>query len=164
MASGLPLAGLAALVAVLAQSPASPPWLKPATHASAAVSIEPGRKGTPPGEVVLAIDVTPAPGIHVYAPGNEDYIPVTVSVDPAPAVKPGAPHYPASEPFVFGESKEILRVYAKPFRVTQPITVTGGRAQGIRVTGALRYQACTDKVCFPPESLPIDVVLPPLGR
>ena len=157
MVTGLPLAGVAALI-LLGQAPTAPPWLKPAAHATAAVSLEPARKGAPPGEVVLAIDVRPAPGIHVYAPGNDDYIPVSVSIDPSPAVAPSAPRYPASEPFVFGASKEVLRVYSKPFRIRQPLKVTV--ASDVTVAGTLTYQACNDKVCFPPESLPLEVVLP----
>jgi len=160
MLMGVPLA--AAALIVLGQAPSTPPWLKAATHATAAVSLEPARKGASPGDVVLAIDVRPAPGIHVYAPGNEDYIAVSVAMNPAPDVTPAAPRYPASEPFVFGESKEVLRVYAKPFRIRQPLKVTAERA--VTITGTLHYQACTDKVCFPPESLPLEVVLPARAR
>ena len=39
-------------------------------------AIVPGRP------VTLHIDMTPAQGIHVYAPGNADYIPVSVTLTP----------------------------------------------------------------------------------
>ena len=40
-------------------------------------------------KVALFVDVTPKPNIHVYAPGNEFYIPITVKLNPQADVKAG---------------------------------------------------------------------------
>jgi DsbC/DsbD-like thiol-disulfide interchange protein len=111
---------------------------------------------------MVRVDVTPATGIHVYAPGNDGYIPVSVSLKVPAGLRSGQPTYPAGEPYVFGETKEVVQVYQHPFRITQSISV--GRAGTFKspaaLAGELRYQACTDKVCFPPQTEPFTVTLP----
>src|SRR5690348_6254017 len=49
---------------------------------------------TPGSKVMLFIDVTPNPKIHVYAPGAKDYIPITVKLEPQANVKFGKLSYP----------------------------------------------------------------------
>jgi DsbC/DsbD-like thiol-disulfide interchange protein len=154
-----PIAAVLA-AALLAAQPA-PSWLKPASRVSAEASIEAPRKGALPRTVVVAVDVTLAPGIHVYAPGNTDYIAVQLTADPKPGLKPGAAQFPPAEPFVFGELKEVVQVYAKPFRVRLPVAFDASAARPTSLALSLRYQACTDRVCYPPATLPLDVTVPP---
>ena len=103
----------------------------------------------------LFVDVTPKPGIHVYAPGNNDYIPITVKLTPPAEVKAGKLAYPKSEMANIGDEK--VAVFQKPFRLTQEITVDKAAKAGsnVVVAGTVNYQACDDKVCFPPESAPV---------
>ena len=136
----LPLAGAAALVAALAQAPA-PAWLKPNGRVTATATIDAPAKATTGHDVVLSVDVTPAPGIHVYAPGNKDYIPVEVQLDPAPEVSAGTAVYPPSERYLFGELKEIVQVYQRPFRIRVPLALRN-RSSRTAITGRLRFQAC----------------------
>lgn len=144
-------------VAVSAQAPA---WLKPAGHVGVQVSIEPPATGRA-GGLVLIVEVTPSSGIHVYAPGNKDYIPVEVVMDAAHGVTAGAAVYPPSEPFVFGDLRQTVQVYQKPFRIRQPLSIDpAARARPLTVTGTLRYQACTDSVCYRPESQPLSILVP----
>jgi DsbC/DsbD-like thiol-disulfide interchange protein len=51
-----------------------------------------------PGErVTLRIDVTPGPGVHVYAPGQTGYIPIALTLDPTPDLRVVHPMaYPAA--------------------------------------------------------------------
>src|SRR5215208_5073327 len=72
--------------------------------------------GQPGGKVSLAIEVTPKPGIHVYAPGSKDYIPITVKLNAQPQLKAGKVAYPKSETMVFADEK--VPVFEKPFRLT----------------------------------------------
>ena len=51
----------------------------------------------PGTKAMLFIDVTPNPGIHVYAPGAKDYIQITVKFEPQANVKVGKLSYPKSE-------------------------------------------------------------------
>jgi DsbC/DsbD-like thiol-disulfide interchange protein len=137
--------------------PRMPSRLTVAVSADAAI-IVPGRP------VTLRLAMTPAAGIHVYAPGNRDYIAVSVTLQLPAGVQADPAVYPAGEDYVFGELKEIVKVYARPFEVRQRITVTraAARAAGSALTidGSVRYQACTDKVCFPPATAPVSLTVP----
>jgi DsbC/DsbD-like thiol-disulfide interchange protein len=137
--------------------PPAPSRLTVAFSADAA-SVVPGRS------VTLRLAMTPAAGIHVYAPGNADYIPVSVTLELPAGVQADPAVYPPGEDYVFGELKEIVKVYTRPFEVRQRITVTraAARAAGSALTidGSVRYQACTDKVCFPPATAPVSLTVP----
>ena len=107
------------------------------------------------GKASLFVDVTPKPGIHVYAPGSKDYIPISVKLDAAPGLKPGKLTYPKSEMMTFGDEK--VPVFQKAFRLTQEVTLDKSAAAGgtVSVAGTVHMQACDDRVCFPPENVPI---------
>ncbi|HMF93672.1 MAG TPA: protein-disulfide reductase DsbD domain-containing protein [Vicinamibacterales bacterium] len=111
-----------------------------------------GKAGT---KLVLFVDVTPKPGMHVYAPGNADYIPITVKLNPATEIKPGKVAYPKSEVMTLADEK--VSVFQKPFRLTQDVTLEKSATAGstIAVAGTVQYQACDDRVCYPPESAPV---------
>ena len=111
--------------------------------------------GAAGGKLALFVDVTPKPGIHVYAPGSKDYIPITVKLNAQPEVKVGKLAYPKSELMTFADEK--VPVFQKPFRLTQDVTLDKSAKAGstVTVTGTVNYQACDDRVCFPPESSPI---------
>jgi DsbC/DsbD-like thiol-disulfide interchange protein len=111
--------------------------------------------GSAGAKVALVVDVTPKPGIHVYAPGNTYYIPITVKLNAASEVKPGKLAYPKSEMALIAD--ERVAVFQKPFQLTQEISIDKSVKSGsqIVVAGMVNYQACDDKVCFPPESAPV---------
>ena len=103
----------------------------------------------------LFVDVTPKPGIHVYAPGSNDYIPITVKLNPQALLKPGKVAYPKSELMTFADEK--VPVFQKPFKLTQDVTLDQSLKPGatVVVTGTVNYQACDDRVCYAPESAPV---------
>jgi peroxiredoxin len=111
----------------------------------------------------LVLDVAPKPGIHVYAPGAKDYRVIGVSVTPQPFVRVGPPVHPASEIYHFKPLDERVPVYQKPFRLVLDVVLEGHpEAQAARrdqesltLAGTLDYQACDDRICFNPVSLPL---------
>jgi DsbC/DsbD-like thiol-disulfide interchange protein len=111
--------------------------------------------GAAGAKLVLFVDVAPKPGIHVYAPGSKDYIPITVKLNALPEVKAGKIAYPKSEMMTFADEK--VPVFQKPFRLTQDVTLDKSVKAGstVTVTGTVNYQACDDRVCYPPESSPV---------
>jgi DsbC/DsbD-like thiol-disulfide interchange protein len=111
--------------------------------------------GAAGGKLALFVDVTPKPNIHVYAPGSKDYIPITVKLNAPPEVKAGKLAYPKSETMTFADEK--VPVFQKPFRLTQDVTLDKSAKPGstVTVTGTVNYQACDDRVCYPPESAPV---------
>ena len=82
--------------------------------------------------------------------------------------------FPKPETYIFEPLNERQLVYSKPFRLTQPITVpvtpaTRKRAAAgelLEIAATLDYQACDDKVCYPPMKIPLTwtVKLEPLAR
>jgi len=136
------------LLALLAQTLAPPP--KPGHAAIAAAPAE--VNGKPGTKLALFVDVTPKPGMHVYAPGNADYIPITIKLAAPAAIKAGKTAYPKSEVMTLADEK--VSVFQKPFRLTQDVTVDKSAQAGstIVVPATVNYQACDDKVCYPPES------------
>src|SRR2546421_10566093 len=139
------------LVAFIAQliTPAPKPGHATIVASPADVS---GKAGT---KLSLFVDVTPKPGMHVYAPGNADYIPITVKLNPAAEIKTGKLAYPKSEVVTLADEK--VSVFQKPFRLTQDVTLGNAAKPGstIAVAGTVHYQACDDRVCYPPESAPV---------
>ena len=142
---------IAILFTLLAQIITPAPKPGHATIVAAPTQVS-GPAGT---RLSLFVDVTPKPGMHVYAPGNADYIPITVKLSPTTEIKAGKVAYPKSEVMTLADEK--VSVFQKPFRLTQDVTLDKSAKAGstIAVAGTVQYQACDDKVCYPPESAPV---------
>jgi DsbC/DsbD-like thiol-disulfide interchange protein len=116
-------------------------------------------------KIALAVDVTPKPGMHVYAPGQDGYIAITVKIDPQPTFSTaGKPKYPEPEKIVMPALNETQLVYSKPFRITQDITVAKTGSAPLTIKGTIRYQACNDKICFLPTTVPVTWTVNPAAR
>jgi hypothetical protein len=128
-----------------------------------------------PGQrLSIAATVTPARGIHVYAPGKHDYQVVNLTIDPQPWLRVHQTVYPRSEIYHFKPLDERVEVYMKPFELRRDVTLLAtpevqkqlAAVEAVAITGAIEYQACDDKVCFNPVRLPIrfPVTVRPLDR
>lgn len=98
-------------------------------------------------------------GFHVnsHTPKSELLIPTAVKLDPADGVKAEAVQYPAGTEYSFSfEPGEKLDVYTGVFRVKVPVTAQAGSHT---VNGTLRYQACDNAACYPPKTLPVQLVV-----
>jgi hypothetical protein len=111
----------------------------------------------PGGTVTLWADVTPNAGIHVYASGAKDFTPVTLKMTPRSGVTFAAPSYPASELSPTDGALTPVPVYRRTFRITQPVRVGKSMTSGETLTlaGAVTYQACDERLCYPTASLPV---------
>jgi DsbC/DsbD-like thiol-disulfide interchange protein len=139
----------------LAQSAPSLQFRGPA-NAHAAVEASPATLDAAPGaKVALTLDVTPKPGVHVYAPGTKDFIPIELKLDMKPEFKAGKTAYPKSELMTFGDEK--VPVFQKPFKLTNDVVIAKSVKAGsaVTVSGTVHLQACDDKVCYPPENVPV---------
>ena len=111
----------------------------------------------------LVLDITPGPRVHVYAPGASDYKPVSINITPQPGVLVKVPRYPKSEDYFFKPLNEHVPVYQHPFRIVQDVTLDPSRegttalkdVTSLTITGRFEYQACDDRVCFTPQSVPL---------
>lgn len=124
----------------------------------------------------LALDVTPKPGMHVYAPGADDlgYRVIGLHLDTPDFLRALPAEYPASEIYHFEPLDERVPVYQRPFRLVQELVVEGSpeaaaqlaELDALTLTGRLDYQACDDAVCFNPASVPLTwtLTVQPLDR
>jgi len=146
--------------------PIKPPAVAGATIDTPHLTVVTGssaEKVAPGGKVSLTFDITPRRGIHVYAPGKHTYQVVRVSIDPQPWLRVPATTYPPSEIYHFEPLDEKVEVYQKTFRLSQDITVLAtpeakkqlAGQTNVTVSGKLDYQACDDKVCYAPRSVPV---------
>lgn len=118
---------------------------------------------SPGDRVSLVVEIEPSARIHVYAPGADDYRVVTLSVAAQPYVRLVPMKYPAPEIYFFEPLNERIPVYQKPFTLIQDLVLdTRPQAQAafrgsrfLTLNGALDYQACDDKICFNPVSVPV---------
>jgi peroxiredoxin len=121
----------------------------------------------PGNRVALALDVKPGPRMHVYAPGAANYRVISLKVDSPPFVRALPMKYPASEIYHFKPLNERVPVFQKPFTLVQEVVVEGTpQAQtafrgkdSLTLTGTLEYQACDDKICYNPASIPVSWTL-----
>lgn len=103
------------------------------------------------GTVVLSIPG----GLHVNSsrPASEYAIPTVVRLSGASGVRVTGLMYPKGKNRKFQFSENSINVYegrvSFPFTVTVPASFKG---KTIRVTASVRYQACTDEVCYPPKT------------
>lgn len=105
------------------------------------------------GAVVLSIPS----GLHVNSnrPASEYAIPTSVRMTGS-GVKVSSVRYPRGKNKKFQFSETPINVYEGravfPFTVTVPKNFRGSF---VRVTAIIRYQACTDEVCYPPKTTEI---------
>ena len=138
----------------------------------------------------LVLDIEPQSGMHVYALGAETdgYRVITLGMEPQPYVRYLPVEYPASEVYLFEPLDELEPVYMEPFSLRQDIVLEPRRESEaalrlreslvpddippeelafsgtLTLRGTLDYQACDDRVCYSPVSVPLSwtVTLMPL--
>jgi thiol:disulfide interchange protein len=95
---------------------------------------------------VLELHFRVRDGFHVqsHTPKSELQIPTVFELQPADGVRAAEVVYPA----------EKLDVYTGSFTVKVPVVAAAGEHT---LDGVLRYQACDSTVCYPPETLPVQV-------
>jgi len=107
---------------------------------------------------VLELNFRVVDGFHVnsHTPKSELLIPTQISFQPAAGVKAEAVEYPAGQSYSFSfDPSEKLDVYSGAFIVKLPVVAEAGMHT---VDGTLRYQACDHAACYPPKSLPVQVI------
>jgi hypothetical protein len=126
------------------------------------------RPARPGATITLYADVTPQPKMHVYAPEQKDYISIELATTAAPEFKAAAPKYPVPVDFYYAPLRETVKVYDKPFRISQDVTLAAtadlrrraAAGEPLTITGTLDYQACDDRVCYRPDSLTLTWTIP----
>ena len=109
-----------------------------------------------PGMLELRFHVVDGFHVNSHTPKSELLIATQVTLQPAEGVKAGALVYPAGTAYSFSfDPKDKLDVYSGAFTVKVPVVATAGAHT---VDGSLRYQACDHAACYPPKTLPVQLV------
>ena len=107
------------------------------------------------GSVVLSIPG----GLHVNSsrPGNRYQIPTNVRLT-AQGARVTGPNYPRGINRKFQFSDTTINVYEGTVRFPFTVTVPAGfRGNTLRVRAVVRFQACTDEVCYPPRTKEVTI-------
>ena len=118
----------------------------------------------PGHRILLALDLDLKPKMHVYAPGVTSYIPVDWKLEDAAAVKVSPVQYPAAQKLRLRPIHETALVYQGHVRMTREITFSAestlkslvSPSGEVVLKGSLRYQACDDRECYGPETVPVE--------
>ncbi|MBC7910175.1 MAG: hypothetical protein H7Y30_06725 [Pyrinomonadaceae bacterium] len=109
----------------------------------------------------VPVRVTIAKGYHINAnPPSFPYLIATeLTVEPKAGFVIGKPVYPASVTRKFAFSKDPLAVYEGNVVIKMPISIAEGKPPYSEhgLNGKLRYQACDDDTCFPPNTLDVNL-------
>ena len=129
---------------------------------------------TPGTHFSLVLDITPAARMHVYAPGVSGYKPISLTIRSRAGLVVRSAAFPTPEDYFFEPLNEHVAVYQKPFRIVQDVMIDPSPAgmaalkdeSSLTIAATLDYQACDDKLCFIPQSVPLSwtVSLRPLDR
>src|ERR1700729_284166 len=131
----------------------------PAPKSKSYVVYAPEPQGVTAGKrSVLELHFQVVDGFHVnsHTPKSELLIPTQILLQPAAGVKADAVEYPAGISYSFSvDPSEKLDVYTGAFTVKLAVVAEAGTHT---VDGTLRYQACDHAACYPPKSLPVQVI------
>lgn len=120
------------------------------------VTIEHGQNG------VAKVHLVITSGWHINAnPPSPDYmIPSVLELGSAGGVVPGDPVYPPPHMVKLSFDDSELWVYDGTADIVLPVAVSETAAGGAHVLeGKLRFQACNDQVCLPPNSVPVTLTV-----
>jgi hypothetical protein len=128
-----------------------------ATAASTAIAM-PGHR------ILLSVEINLPNRMHVYAPGVKGYIPAEWNMGLTGGTRSEPVVFPAPEKLYLKPIKESALVYRRKVRLTREITF--GQESALKpfvspsgelvLKGSFRYQACNDRECYLPETVPIE--------
>lgn len=141
------------------QAAAQVPSPKDVVAPSAFASYDPVARGK---EFQIAVVMKIRDGFHVNArKRSADYLIATdLKTDGAAGFKIGDVTYPEGELHTFSFSKTPLNVYERTVVLKVPVTTLPDAPAGEQhIPLRLRYQACSNEVCLPPVTLPVDATI-----
>lgn len=109
-------------------------------------------------KVKAAVVAEIAPGYHIndHVPSLDYLIPTELKLEQAPPLTVDAAKYPKGSPQKFSFLDTPISVYQGKLVVGAEINVASDARPGTyNLKGSLDYQACNDRACLPPTSLPL---------
>jgi len=109
--------------------------------------------------VVLTVEVSIAPGFHVYGqPAGDGFTPLSIEIDAIDGLEVGPVRWPSPRRFTQPGFTDELWVHEGIVRGTVPLTFAAAPGGGDHAVGVtVRYQACDDASCVVPSSMHLRV-------
>lgn len=112
----------------------------------------------------LVADIVLPAKMHVYTPEVKGYIPIQFKIEESPNYTTRPAEYPKGELLLLPAINEIVSVYQRPFRITQDVVLAATNVlqpildgnKTLKIRGELKYQACDDRICYLPETIPLE--------
>ena len=145
------VAGLAFAVVLCAQNTSMAPTLR--------VPAQPTVKAQKGSVAVVTLNAVLPPGYHANSstPTDAYLIPLSLKWTNGP-LQAGDVTYPKATLEKYSFSDKPLSVVTGEFALTTKFKVPGDAPSGMAAqNGTLKYQACNDRMCFAPKSLPVSV-------
>jgi thiol-disulfide isomerase/thioredoxin len=144
----------------LVRSAAGQPALGP-RQPPARLSVNPTVQRRGKSAYDLVLQVMPHQGMHVYAPGAKGYTTIALTFPVMKDASVAPARFPKAEDYYFAPTKEHLPVYQSSFEIVVPATVAGTTRA---MNATLTYQACDDRLCYAPQTLPVSFDLAAVAR
>ena len=123
------------------------------------VSMSASKESAAPGQrLTLTLDIELKPKMHVYAPGVQHYIAIDWQMADSDMAKAQPATWPKAQMLHLDAIDETVPVYTDKLRVTRNISLAPDikKASFVTLTGTLKYQACDDRMCYIPASVPLE--------
>jgi hypothetical protein len=123
------------------------------------------RTAFPGNRISLTVEVHLPRDVHVYSPGVQGYKPIELKIEASPEIALAPPAYPQSKILYLPAIRERVPVFEGTFRITQDLNISSSRefvgslgkdGKTVTISGELNYQACDQKICYTPTSIPIN--------
>lgn len=114
------------------------------------------------GAIALRFKLAPGHHTNSHKPSDEFLIPLKLTWEPTSAapLEIAGVEYPEGKMEKYAFSEKPLSVYTGDFTVTTRVKAPAGAAKGQRtLNGKLRYQACSDTMCFAPRTLAVQATV-----
>ena len=116
----------------------------------------------------LTAEIAMDPRVHVYAPGVEGYAPITWTMTLSAAWKSSDVHFPPAKTLRLEAINETVPVFDDKFRLTRELIIADDKtvrplldaAGNLVMEGVIKYQACDDRQCFLPATVPVKWSIP----
>jgi hypothetical protein len=148
------LAVLTLLAPVYAQFGA--PKVATVTATAKPTTVAPGGRGV----LLVTVAVGPKYHINAHAPNDPAYIATVFASQKTPGITFSPPLYPAPKAMKLSYAPKPLLVYTGRAVIAVPFTVAKTAKSGKTVlAGALSFQGCDAKSCYPPASAQVRAVV-----
>ncbi len=131
------------------------------TSPNLTVTVPPTVKAPKGGEATVTIQAHLPAGFHANSnkPTEAYLIPLKLTWTEGPLTMTSV-DYPKGSMEKYSFSDKPLSVVTGDFSITTKFKVSAGAASGpASQVGALKYQACNDRACFPPKTVPVNVTV-----